>query len=458
MYAILDIETTGGSPANDKITEIAVFIHDGEKIINEFSTLINPERNIPYFITALTGITNEMVADAPKFYEVAGKIVELTEGCVIVGHNVHFDYGFIRSEFKQLGYDFERQTLCTVKLSRKFIPGLRSYSLGNLCENLKIKNNSRHRAEGDAMATVQVFELILNINKQAGLRLPVAEISHGKIRNLNGYLKPDDINTIPAETGIYYLHDSEGNLLYLGKSKNIHKRILGHLANRSSRRAGNMRERIAGISYELTGSELIALLKESHEIKELKPLFNRAQKRTFSTWGLYESRDSYGYINFRIKKIGEENTLPLTTFNNKKEAVEFLTKMAEKYWLCQKLCGLYDTQGSCFHYEIRQCNGACIQKEAKSVYNERAQKLIRSFEFDHDNFLIIDKGRTLMERSLVCVENGLYKGFGYLDISNAYFGVNEMLECIQCSPDNKDVRQIIKSWLARNKAEKVIRY
>ena len=140
MYAILDIETTGGSPSHDKITEIAVFIHDGEKIVNEFSALINPERTIPYFITTLTGITNEMVADAPKFYEVAGKIVEMTEGCIVVGHNVHFDYGFIRSEFKQLGYDYDRQTLCTVKLSRKYIPGLRSYSLGNLCENLKIKN------------------------------------------------------------------------------------------------------------------------------------------------------------------------------------------------------------------------------------------------------------------------------------------------------------------------------
>ena len=439
-----------------------VFLHDGVQVIDEYSSLINPERNIPYFITGLTGITNEMVAEAPKFYEIARKIVEVTEGCVIVGHNVHFDYSFMRSEYKRLGYDFDRQTLCTVKLSRKLIPGLRSYSLGNLCDNLKIKINDRHRASGDAMATVRVFELLRKINEKTDFPVSLLQSAQGqfpgRIKNLNGYLKPEDIHHIPEETGIYYLHDSEGNLMYLGKSNNIHKRILGHLANRSNRRANEMRERIAGISFELTGSELIALLKESHEIKELKPLFNRAQKSTFSAWGLYQFKDPHGYINFRIKKIGEENVLPLSTFNHKKEAIEFLTRMAGKYWLCQKLCGLYDTQGSCFHFEIRQCNGACIQAEPKTVYNSRAQKLIKSFEFEHENFLIIDTGRTQTEKSLVCVENGIYKGYGYLDVSESYFGVNDMLECIKPSPDNKDVRQIIKTWLARNKAEKVIRY
>jgi DNA polymerase III subunit epsilon len=162
MYAIVDIETTGGSHKCEKITEIAIFVHDGEKVIREFSTLVNPEKSIPYFITNLTGITNEMVAHAPKFYEIAREVVEITENCIFVAHNVSFDYHFVREEFLNLGYDFQRETLCTVKLSRKFIPGKRSYSLGNICQELGIDINGRHRAAGDALATVKLFEVLLS--------------------------------------------------------------------------------------------------------------------------------------------------------------------------------------------------------------------------------------------------------------------------------------------------------
>ncbi len=161
MYAVVDIETSGGRAQVDKITEIAIYIHDGEKIVDEFSTLINPEVYIPPFITRLTGINNEMVASAPKFYEVAKKIVLMTEGHLFVAHNAPFDYRFIQEEFKRLGYNYQRQTLCTVRMSRKIIPGMGSYSLGNLCQNLGITINNRHRAAGDALATTKLLELLL---------------------------------------------------------------------------------------------------------------------------------------------------------------------------------------------------------------------------------------------------------------------------------------------------------
>jgi DNA polymerase III subunit epsilon len=167
MYSIIDIETTGGSPKVEKITEIAIFVHDGKKVVNEFVTLINPEKNIPYYITSLTGIDNSMVANAPKFYEVARKIVTLTENTTFVAHNANFDYGFVKSEFLQLGYNYQRDMLCTVKLSRKLIPGKRSYSLGNLCGDLGICINDRHRAAGDALATVKLFELLLDIKRKS---------------------------------------------------------------------------------------------------------------------------------------------------------------------------------------------------------------------------------------------------------------------------------------------------
>jgi DNA polymerase-3 subunit epsilon len=458
MYAILDIETTGGSPKTCKITEIAIFIHNGSKIIDEFSTLINPEVNIPYFITNLTGISNEMVEHAPRFYEVAKRIVELTEGRIVVGHNVNFDYGFIQNEFSQLGYDFNRKTLCTVKLSRKIIPGYRSYSLGKICDSLGINIKGRHRASGDAFATVQLFEHLLQKSTESGQELPLSGQQTDKHRNLNEFLKPEDINKIPDESGVYYFHDSEGNLIYVGKSKNIHKRILDHLGNKNSRRAIEMCAKIAGISFELTGSELIALLKESHEIKAHKPFYNRAQRRTSYPLGLYQSHDEYGYIQLKIRKIGEDNKPPLTCFENKAEAVDYMTTMVQRYWLCQKLCGLYDTDGACFHHEIRQCNGACVQKEPVSAYNERVEKLIAGFGYDHENLLIIDTGRSASERAVVCIENGIYKGFGYLDITESYLGINDLKECIKYGIDNRDIRQIINNWMRRNKVEKVIKF
>ncbi len=457
-FAVLDIETTGGSPKYEKITEIAIYIHNGVEIIDEFSSLINPEKNIPYFITSLTGITNEMVAEAPKFFEVARQIVEITENCIVVGHNVQFDYGFIREEFRQLGYDFQRKTLCTLKLSRKLIPGYRSYSLGKLCEQLSITINGRHRACGDAYATVKLFDILREKNRLNGNELPLMIKPEGRLKNLNGFLKPGDITDLPAATGVYYFHDSEGNLIYVGKSRNIHSRVLGHLGNRSSKKATEMSGRIAGISYELTGSELVALLKESEEIKKFKPRYNRAQRRTLTAWGLYSHNDESGYLNFRIIKTSSENRLPHITFNSSKEGKDWLALQIQKHWLCQKLSGMYQTDGACFHYSIRQCNGACAGAEAKSVYNARAKKMLDSLELEDDNLIMIDRGRTPDERTIVLIENGHYKGFGFLDTSSSYLQVEDLKACISVAADNREIRQIIRSWLRKNKIEKLIRF
>ncbi len=457
MFAILDIETTGGSPASEKITEIAIYFHDGQKVVDEWSTLINPEKPIPYFITGLTGITNEMVSGAPRFYEVAKEIVEKTENHTIVGHNVSFDYSFIRSEFKRLGFDFSRKTLCTVKLSRKLIPGHKSYSLGKICKEMGIVIEERHRAAGDALATVKLFEILLDKNNGDNGSGLISEPA-GRYKNLNEHLTVGDIESIPEACGTYYFFDDKQQLLYIGKSKNIRHRVLSHLGNTNSKRALEMKQRIHTISFELTGSELIALLKESREIKDQKPMYNRAQKRSLYYWGLYASKDEYGYITFRLLKISETADDPVTCFNNKKEAREALTRMVEKNWLCQKLSGLYQTDGACFHHTIRQCNGACVQAEAVSTYNKRAEALLDSLKLDRGNVLIVDRGRSEEERSLVRIEKGMYMGYGYISVNDTYLSIDQMLESIQPELDNRDIRQILKNWLKNNKVEKMLYY
>ncbi|MBN1132647.1 MAG: GIY-YIG nuclease family protein [Bacteroidales bacterium] len=456
MYAILDIETTGGNPATEKITEIAFFFFDGEQVVDEWVTLINPEKSIPYYITGLTGITNEMVADAPRFYEIAREIVERTENHTIVGHNVKFDYAFIRSEFKRLGYDYKRETLCTVSLSRKLLPGHKSYSLGKLCSDLGIQIKGRHRASGDAMATLKLFELLQKANGAGSISLTA---SNGiKYRNINENLSVEDLEHLPELAGIYYFSDENHQLIYIGKSKNIKHRVLSHLGNVSSKRAIEMRSKICSISYELTGSELVALIKESEEIKDHKPFYNRLLKRSFYYWGLYTDRDGYGYMTFSLKRISETPLDPIMTFNNKKEAREYLTRMVEKYWLCQKLSGLYNTDGACFHYTIRQCNGACVQKEPVSIYNRRAGEFLDSLKLEKGNMLIIDQGREPEERSVIRIENGMFTGYGFISVNESYLTIDGILDCIVPSLDNRDIRQILKNYMKNNRVEKILYY
>ncbi len=447
MYAIIDIETTGLSPAKEKITEIAIIIHDGKTIVDEFSALINPEKKIPYRIIQLTGITNQMVESAPKFYEIGKRIVELTEDKIIVGHNVRFDYGFLRSEFKSLGYDYERKTIDTVKLSRKLIPGRASYSLGKLCMDLEIDNKSRHRATGDAIATTKLFELLININGHP------EDINLSKVQsNINKSLVED----LPNAPGVYYFFNKDKELIYVGKSINIRDRVLSHLSNNLHKRAIEMKNQLSHVDYQLSGSDLIALLLESHEIKKNQPKFNRKQKRTFFNYGMYSFIDDDGYKNLKVIRIIDEQN-PLYTYSSLQEGRDHMLKLCDNFNLCQKYCGLYDTSGACFHYQIHACNGACIGKENHDDYNKRVDECIDNYQFQHQNFYVVENGRTKEECSVVKVENGKYMGFGFIDRESADSDISILNDCIVSYSDNKEVRRIIVAHM--NKADcRVIRY
>ncbi len=455
MYAILDIETTGGNSDKERITEIAVFIHDGEKVIREFQTLVHPEKQIPPYISQMTGITDRMVEKAPKFFEIAKQLIELTEGKVIVAHNAAFDYNFIKREYKNLGYDFKRKTLCTVKLSRKLIPGKKSYSLGKLCADLAIEITDRHRAGGDALATVKLFELLLATGADE-LKLKERSVDEA-IDNLQLNLDKSWLKKIPEKTGVYYFFNESKELIYIGKSKNIKQRVYQHLSNENSKKAIEMKNHIADIDFEVTGSELVALLKESEEIKEFMPLYNRAQRRTLFNYGIFVSYNEFGYMSISPKKT-TNSSLPLATFSSAIEAKNILYQLVEKFSLCQKLCGLYDSAEACFHYSIKKCSGACVGKEKAEDYNNRVKAGLKLFEQAHQNFLVIDKGKNTQEKSLVLVENGKYKGFGFTSIDNGLDSLETLRENIKPRKDNRDVQQIIKAYLRKNKVEKLLKF
>ena len=299
MYAILDIETTGGKYNEEGITEIAIYKFDGHQIVDQFFSLVNPEKNIQPFVINLTGINNQMLRNAPKFHEVAKRIIEITDNCIIVAHNAQFDNRILSTEFDRLGYPFEKNMLCTVELSKKLIPDLPSYSLGKLVRSLGIPITDRHRAQGDAKATLELFKLLLEKDIEKVI------ISDTIKKDPKRQLEPkllDIIESAPTNTGVYYMHRKNGKIIYVGKSKNIKKRLIQHFTN-DNKKSKKIQLEVVSVSYEETGNDLIAQLKESQEIKQLKPIFNHALKNNIFQSQLYSYIDKSGYINLKIEKV-----------------------------------------------------------------------------------------------------------------------------------------------------------
>ena len=279
MYAILDIETTGGKFNEEGITEIAVYKFDGHNTVDQFISLVNPEKEIQEFVVKLTGINSKMLRNAPKFYEVAKRIIEITKDCILVAHNSSFDYRILRTEFDRLGFDFNRNTLCTVELSQKLILDQPSYSLGKLTKSLGIPMSDRHRASGDALATIQLFKLLLEKDTEKNIIEESIKFfdkrkEKEKIKSL--------IDNLTTEMGVYYIHDTNGKVIFIGKGNNI-KSEVNRLFLKTTTRALKIQERVSSISYDKTGNELFNRLKYNLELDKLSPKFNFKKKRKLTT-------------------------------------------------------------------------------------------------------------------------------------------------------------------------------
>lgn len=453
MYAILDIETTGGQFNEEGITEIAIYKFDGHEVVDQFISLVNPEIPIQPFVVKLTGINNAMLRSAPKFFEVAKRIIEMTKDCVIVAHNASFDYRILRTEFKRLGYDFESQTLCTVELAKKLIPEQPSYSLGKLVRSLGIPIADRHRASGDAMATLKLFKMLLDkdLTKEIVKSLIQTEV----IKGLSPKLL-DIVEHLPSRTGIYYIHRQDGKIIYIGKSRNIKKRVNQHFTGTTSK-CKKIQLEVFAVTYEETGSELIALLKESEEIKVNKPVYNRAQSKTVLPWALYSERDANGYLCIRLHKA-DGRKKEITSYASQAEARNAFFRISAQYQMCQKLNGLYESDAECFQYKIKECDGACIGQVAPQDYNVRVQEFIDKLSFDNKTIVIIDRGRNVNERSAVLIEEGIYKGYTFFDLNYQIHNLQILKNILIPMQHNRDTRKIIQDHLRKNKSAKVVSF
>lgn len=419
--------------------------------MDQFSSLVNPERKIQPFVVNLTGINNEMLRNAPKFYEVAKRIIEITDGSILVAHNAKFDNRILTTEFDRLGYNFDKETLCTVELSKELIPNMPSYSLGKLVRSLGIPITDRHRAQGDAKATVELFKLLLQ--KDLNKEIIQASVRKDPKRHIDTKLL-DIIAAAPSETGVYYMHNEAGEIIYIGKSKNIKKRLTQHFTS-DNRKSKKIQLEVAAVTFELTGNELIALLKESEEIKRTKPKYNRALRRTSFQYQLGSFVDKNGYINLAIEKA-DGRKKAITTFSNYQQAKSSVFTITEKYNLCQKLTGLYKTKNHCFNYTVKGCEGACIEKETAEDYNIRAQLFLDEYSYHNQHMLIVDRGRDVDERSVVLIENGVYRGFGFYNL-NYQINNPEVLKSIITPMSNDiDAQHIIQTYLKKRRVLKII--
>ena len=454
MYAILDIETTGGQFNEEGITEIAIYKYDGHEVVDQFISLVNPEKPIQPFVVKLTGINNAMLRSAPRFFEVAKRIIEITDGCIIVAHNAQFDYRVLRTEFRNLGYDFEKQTLCTVELSQKLMPEQPSHSLGKLVRALGIPMSDRHRATGDALATVQLFKLLLEKDTEK-------EIVKGLIKTetLKPGLAPklrDLLEGLPSRTGLYYIYKENGDMIYLGKSRNIKKRVNQHFTG-TSRKSKRIQREAFSVQYEETGSELIALLKECHEIKANKPVHNRALKKTIMPFSLYPETDANGYVALKIQKT-DGRKKEVISFPGPVEAKSAQFKIVERYRLCQKINGMDPSAKThCFPYDLGECNGACMGEEQPGDYNARVIEFINANSFYNQSMIIIDRGRAVDERSAVLIENGIFKGYAFFNLNYQVNKIDILKNILIPMENNKDTKKIIQDYISKKKALKIVR-
>ncbi len=456
LYAVVDIETTGSHAVNSGITEIAVIVSDGQEIIDRFVTLLNPGLRIPSYIEALTGINNNMLKNAPTFSEIAKELYHILEGKIFVAHNVNFDYTFIKQKFSEVGIDYNAKKLCTARLSRQIIPDLTSYGLDKLIRHLNLIVQHRHRAEDDAIAAMEVLHFLLKNDRDQCIEKALKRGSKEAVFPPN-FCK-EDFEKLPQKPGVYYFLDQKGKVIYVGKAKNLKQRVFSHFCGNSDLK--NKQEffnTVQHVTFEICGNELIALLFESQEIKRLWPPFNQSQKTISKNFGIYMYEDQLGYLRLTPGKMITTNP-PVAVFKTLAEAREHLQNLVNEYQLCPKLCGLQKTTHSCYEFQLGRCMGACKNLENCDTYNQRLQHALKEMNYNNGSFVIVGEGRSHSETSLVMIEDGRYRGFGYVEKDMAISGPDQARNFIRPDIDTPDIQRIIQMHLRQPYQTQIIRF
>ncbi len=432
MYAILDIESTGGQYNEEGIMEIAIYRFDGHDIVDRFMSLINPEREIQPFVSKLTGINNKMLRTAPKFHEVAKRIIEITEGAVVVAHNAQFDYRILRTEFRRLGYDFKRRTLCTVDLSQKLLPDAESHSLGKLVRSLGIPMSDRHRANGDALATLKLFKLLLAKDSDKSIVQKIMrEAEHGELSANQLQI----VSELPSKTGVYYMHDKDGEIIFLGRTKDIQKKVNQHFTN-EGQLARKLQKFTKKVSFELTGSELISQLKEYKEIALTKPKYNQIPKK-----GVFSHALNFSFANASEPKLEivkqKDRSSHSIGFNGIASAKSFVQRMTSN---------AMNGTGK----------GPLETSKENPTGTQNLREVFEKYSIQGKNLALFDKGRELGEQSFVLIKDGHLKGYGYVELNHQMNNIHILESLLIPMQSDKNTAYIVESYLRKKHRLKIL--
>ena len=448
MYAIVDIETTGGHASSGAITEVAIILHNGKEIEGKYQTLVNPEVRIPSYITALTGINNDMVRDAPVFSQVAPNIFSLLSNRVFIAHNVNFDYSFLKHNLQQSGYQWEAPKLCTVRMSKKIFPGYTSYSLGNICRALNIHISERHRASGDAEATVKLFSLLLENDNDGVLNTMLKKGSRESYLPL--HLPVSDVDQLPHAAGVYYFHDQKHKIIYVGKAKDLRQRVTSHFSNNSlSRKKQELMRNVHRITFTLTGTEFTASILESLEIRKHWPQFNTSQKVLEFGFGLYMFEDQQGRKRLCIDRL-RKNSRPLSRFGLLTDAHRSLWRLVKDHQLCAVSCFL-QKDGIC----ETDCRGVCRGEETVADYNRRVEEAVMHLQQELPSFAILEPGREADENTWLLMEDGRFYGMGFLPAKQKIRNKEQLKDLLTPYTSNEFVRSYMLQYAEANPSRRL---
>jgi DNA polymerase-3 subunit epsilon len=410
--AVVDLETTGGEPAWDRITEIGVIEVDGFEVSSEWSTLVNPGAAIPAPIQALTGITNEMVAAAPSFAELAAGLYERLAGRLFVAHNARFDYGFLRREFERAGLKFLAKTLCTVRLSRRLYPEHAGHSLDSLIGRHGIECSERHRALPDADAVWQFLRMAAREHGEEVLAVAARQVARQPA--LPPHIDRAAIDDIPEAPGVYVFYGEAGIALYVGMSRSMRSRVVQHFSPGTA-----WTREVRRIDWQRTAGELGALLREARLVKELQPLYNRKLRRPESLCGF-----AFDMKRLRLARPQEIDgeTLPYVhgLFRSRRDALRALRGLADEHGLCLQTLGFdVPRHGPCFRYQVGRCRGVCVGKENIHVHHGRVAEALarlKALEWPHAGPLgIVEHDRERDAAEIHVVDRWCYLGVASCD-------------------------------------------
>lgn len=441
-YAIVDIETTGGNAGGSRITEIAVIIHNGKEVTDRWETLVNPQQHIPLYITALTGISNEMVYEAPLFQDIAKELFNLLSNRIFVAHNVNFDYSFVRHQLEEAGFKFTAPKLCTVRAARKIKPGLPSYSLGNLCRFLDISLENRHRAGSDADATAVLLSLLLKNDGEGEIQKMIKKTAADQ--RLPANLSPEDFERLPEKPGVYYFYNQQKKVIYVGKAVNIKRRVASHFTGHkiTPQRQHFLRD-IHGISFEVCATQLMALLLECTEIQKLWPIYNKALKRFEPKFGLFEYTARNGYRYLAVGKVSKQQPC-IEFFGTVNECINLLRSLQEKFNLDYRFCKYAVTV---------EKEGILVQDLSDlpevDFHNLQVQKAVDSITENKASFYIKDKGRNADECSFVYVEQGHFNGMGYISNEAVVKDAEQLKDFLTRYKSNSYIMQLISAYAVK---------